>query len=35
MGAHYSGIEHLNEMRGVAHRRERIEESLEGAGPAQ
>src|SRR6516225_7430470 len=35
MGAHYGGIEHLNEMRGLAHRRERIEEGLECTGPAQ
>ena len=35
MGAHHGGIEHLNEMRGLAHRRERIEEGFEGAGAAQ
>src|SRR6478672_4651079 len=35
MGTHYGGIEHLNEMRGPAHRRKRIEEGFEGAGAAQ
>ena len=35
MSAHHGGIEHLNEMRGLAHRRERIEEGFEGAGAAQ
>src|ERR1700675_857147 len=35
MGAHHGGIEHLNEMRGLAHRRERLEEGFEGAVAAQ
>ena len=33
MGAHYGGIEHLNEMRGLAHRRQCLEEGFEGARP--
>jgi hypothetical protein len=35
MRAHDGRIEHLNEMRRGAHRRERIEEGLEDAGLAQ
>src|SRR4051794_35774825 len=29
------GVKHLNQMRGLAHRRERIEEGFECTGPAQ
>src|SRR6266540_7158385 len=35
MGAYYGGVKHLNQMRGLAHRRERIEEGFECTGPAQ
>jgi hypothetical protein len=35
MGTHHSGVEHLNEMRGLAHCRERIEEGFECTSPAQ
>src|SRR5215204_2511324 len=35
MGAHHSGIEHLHQMRGLAHPGKRIEEGFEGSGLAQ
>ena len=35
MRAHDGGVEHLNEMRRRAHRRERVEERLEDASLAQ
>ena len=35
MSAHDGGVEHLNEMRRGAHRRERVEEGLEDASLAQ
>ena len=35
MGSHHGGVEHLNQMRGLAHRRERIKEGFEDAGAAQ
>src|SRR3954464_5426619 len=35
MGSHHGGVEHLNEMCCLAHRRERIEEGFECTGPAQ
>jgi hypothetical protein len=35
MRAHDGGVEHLKEMRRGAHGRERVEERLEDAGPAQ
>jgi hypothetical protein len=35
MRAHDGGVEHLKEMRGGTHRRERVEEGLEDAGLAQ
>jgi len=35
MGAHDGGIEHLNEMRRCAHRRQRVEEGFEHARLAQ
>jgi len=35
MGAHYGGIEHLHQMRRLAHCRQGIEEGFEGAGSAQ
>src|SRR5678815_2652542 len=35
MGAHDGGIEHLHQMRRLAHGRKRIEEGLEGSGLAQ
>ena len=35
MGAHDGRVEHLDEMSGVAHRRERVEEGFEHAGLAQ
>src|SRR5208282_4940057 len=35
MGAHHGGIEHLHQMRRLAHCRQRIEESFESSGPAQ
>ena len=35
MSAHHGGIEHLNEMCGLAHRCQRIEEGFEHPGLAQ
>src|SRR5262245_56627363 len=35
MRTHHGGIEHLNEMRRLAHRRQRIEKGFEGPGSAQ
>src|ERR1700746_2670133 len=35
MGAHHGGIEHLHQMRRLAHRRQGIEESFESSRSAQ